>query len=48
MTLHQRIDWAGRPVDIEFAWAGVDDPAAPLLVVLGVIGLNLADSSAHP
>ena len=34
MTLHQRIDWAGRPVDIEFAWAGVDDPAAPLLVVL--------------
>lgn len=34
MTLRQRIDWAGRPVDIEYTWAGVDDPAAPLLVVL--------------
>lgn len=34
MTLRQRIDWDGRPVDIEYAWAGPDDPTAPLLVVL--------------
>ena len=30
----QRITWAGRPVDIEFAWVGAADPAAPLLVFL--------------
>ena len=34
MTRHQRIDWAGRPVDIEYTWVGEADPAAPLLVVL--------------
>lgn len=34
MSQLQRIDWAGRPVDIEYTWAGVDHPDAPLLVVL--------------
>lgn len=28
------IDWAGRPVRIEHAWVGVDDPRAPLIVFL--------------
>ena len=28
------IDWAHRPVRIEHAWVGVDDPRAPLLVFL--------------
>jgi len=28
------IDWAGRPVTIEHAWVGVDDPARPLIVFL--------------
>jgi pimeloyl-ACP methyl ester carboxylesterase len=28
------IDWAGRPVAIEFAWVGVSDPARPLIVFL--------------
>jgi pimeloyl-ACP methyl ester carboxylesterase len=28
------IDWAGRPVQIEHAWVGVHDAAAPLLVFL--------------
>lgn len=28
------IDWAGRPVSIEYQWVGVDNPAAPLLVFL--------------
>ena len=28
------ITWAGRPVKIEFAWAGLDDPARPLIVFL--------------
>ena len=34
MSERQRIDWAGRAVDVEVAWVGLDDPAAPLLVVL--------------
>lgn len=29
-----QIDWAGRPVTIEHAWVGIDDPARPLLVFL--------------
>lgn len=29
-----QIDWAGRPVTIEHAWVGVDDPARPLIVFL--------------
>ena len=28
------IDWTGRPVTIEHAWVGVDDPARPLIVFL--------------
>ena len=28
------INWAGRPVRIEHAWVGVDDPRAPLLIFL--------------
>ena len=28
------VDWAGRPVQIEHAWVGVHDAAAPLLVFL--------------
>ena len=28
------IDWAGRPVRIEHAWVGVDDPREPLIVFL--------------
>ncbi len=28
------IDWAGRPVRIEHAWVGADDPRAPLIVFL--------------
>jgi pimeloyl-ACP methyl ester carboxylesterase len=28
------IDWVGRPVRIEHAWVGVDDPRAPLVVFL--------------
>jgi pimeloyl-ACP methyl ester carboxylesterase len=28
------IDWAGRPVTIEHAWVGVDDPGRPLIVFL--------------
>jgi len=29
-----QVDWAGRPVQIEHAWVGVHDSAAPLLVFL--------------
>lgn len=29
-----RIDWAGRPVQIEYAWVGLQDPQALLLVFL--------------
>ena len=29
-----RIDAAGRPFDIEYAWVGADDPQAPVLVFL--------------
>ena len=28
------IDWAGRPVRIEYSWVGVDEAAAPLIVFL--------------
>ena len=28
------VDWAGRPVQIEYGWVGVQDAAAPLLVFL--------------
>ena len=28
------ITWAGRPVKIEFAWAGLDDPSRPLITFL--------------
>jgi pimeloyl-ACP methyl ester carboxylesterase len=31
---HVHIDWAGRPVAIEHAWVGADDPARPLIVFL--------------
>ena len=36
MTAANCIDlaWAGRPVTIEHAWVGVDDPARPLIVFL--------------
>ena len=33
-TLKARIDWAGRPVDIEYQWLGEDKVEAPLLIFL--------------